>query len=221
MALYDLIKSLVKDGSGKLSDPADYNNAVSAALKHYSKHRPHLVCGDVQGQDGPDVAVPVDWLDGFSIIENIEYPIGSVPEILIDSRDWRFYRTPTDIYIRFAAIKPAFANYVRILYTILHTEATVPADDLEAVASLAASFCLRQLAAAYGNTGDSIIQADVVNYRSKGDEYARRAKELEGFYRNHLGIKDSDTVPAASVTASSPDPGKRDPLSFRLTHLRR
>ena len=97
----------------------------------------------------------------------------------------------------------------------MHDEASLPLSDLEAVANLAASFCLRQLASAFGQTGDSTIQADSVNYRSKCDEFRRLADSYEALYKNHLGLKDGDTVPAASVTAR-PAETKRP----RLTHGR-
>lgn len=213
--LYDLTKANTKDDAGKLVDPTDYDNAIVEALKRYSKHRPRLACTDIAGQDGPDINLPDDWCDGLSTIQGIEYPIGTVPESLLDARDWRFYRTPTDTYIRFAAVRPAGAEEVRLLYTILHTEASVPAADLEAIANLAASVCCRKLAAAYGNTSDPTIQADVVNYRSKTDEYRRLADSLEKLYKDHLGLKDSDTTPAAMATAPPPDSTRP-----RLTHRR-
>jgi hypothetical protein len=215
MALYDLTKSLVKDSSGKLIDPTDYTNAVTAALKHYSTYRRRLVCLDSPGNNTFDIPLPLDWDAGFSAMESIEYPAGNIPETLIDSRDWRLYQAPTGIVIRFALIKTAIGKNARLLYTKLHNEASLPPADMEAVANLAASLCCRLLANAFGNTGDPIIQADVVNYRSKGDEYARRAKELDGLYKNHLGIRDNDTAPASVVMVSKPDNPR-----VRLTHVR-
>lgn len=215
MTLFEMTKGRVKDDSGKLSEPFDYDDSIAAAIKRYSKDRPRLTCFDQPGQDSSDIPLPADWNPGFSAIESIEYPIGNNPETLVDSRDWRLYRTPTDTFIRFETIKPASSKDVRLLYSILHDEASLPVSDLEAVANLAASYCCRVLANAFGNTSDPVIQADVVNYRSKGDEYARRAKELEGLYKNHLGIRDGDTVAAATASVSAPDAPR-----VRLTHGR-
>jgi hypothetical protein len=213
--LYDLVKEKTKDEAGRLNDPTDYDNAMIEALKRYSKHRPRLVCEDIPGEDGPDIPLPADWTEAFSDIQGIEYPIGRVPEELLDRSDWRFYRTPTDTYIRFLTARPGSDESVRLLYTVLHVEATLPVGDTEAVANLAASLCCRQLAAIYGNTSDPTIQADVVNYRSKCDEYRRLADSLEKLYKEHLGIKDSDTTPAAMATAPPPVSSRN-----RLTHGR-
>ena len=216
MPLYDLVVKTVKDGAGILEDPADFDAAIAEALNRYSKHRPRLVVDDVAGQDGPDIALPEGWVNDFSNIDSIEFPIGNMPETRIDRVDWRFYKTPTDTFIRFAAARPASVEEVRVTFTALPLEAPLPPVDVEAVANLAASFCCGQLARHYGQTSDPTIQADVVNYRSKGDEYARRAKELEAQYKNHVGIKESDTTPAAMAVAPAPDDSR-----VRLTHGRR
>jgi len=215
MNLYDLIKNLVKDSSGKLDDPTDYENNIAAAIKQYSKHRPLELCADIAGEDSPDIALPADWAPGFSTVSAIEYPIGDVPESLIDSRDWRFYKTPSALYIRFSDVRPASAEEVRLQYTGLHSEATIPVNDLDAVANLAASYCCRQLAAAFAQTNDPTIQADSVNYRSKSSEFTALANKLEGLFKSYLGIRDNDTTAAAMATAPPPDT-KRP----RLTHGR-
>ncbi|HIJ95788.1 MAG TPA: hypothetical protein HPP94_08655 [Desulfuromonadales bacterium] len=216
MPLIDSIRAKVKDDSGRLTDPDDLLSAAAEAIKRYSKHRPRLTCADVPGQNSYDIPLPPGWSPGFSAVESIEYPVGAVPETLIDPRDWRFYQTPTEIFIRFSTIKPAVSQNVRLLYSLLHSELTLPAADLEAVANLAVSLCLRQLAAAFGQTSDSLIQADSVNYRSKSDEFRRLAESFEGLYKHHLGIKDTDTTIAASVIATAADTSRP-----RLIHGRR
>lgn len=215
--LYDLVKAAVKDSSGKLDDPTDYDNAITAALKRYSTHRPRLIVEDIAGQDGPDIPLPTEWSEGLSLIRDIEYPVGYVPSSMIDARDWRFYRTPSDCFIRFTDGSPAADETVRVTHTAVHAdESTVAATDLEAVANLAASICCRILAAQYGNTSDPTIQADSVNYRSKTDEYRRLADSFEQLYNQQLGIRTADSTPAAMATAAPPDSTRT-----RLTHGRK
>lgn len=213
MALYDLTKGLVKDDSGKLSDPADYEQGIAAALKRYSKHRPRVAVADLPGTGGNDLDLPADWLPDFSAVTSCEYPVGNVPATLLDRDLWQLYSTPAVTRLRLLAAQPGATETVRITYTILHDEASVPESDLDALACLAAANCLRQLAAAFGQTSDPIIQADVVNYRSKSDEFRRLADSLEKQYKDHLGLKDSDTTPPAMVTARPPERRRT-----RLTH---
>lgn len=205
MNLIDLIRSKVKDDSGKLSDPDDLTSACTEALNRYSKARPLEVVVDIPGAGTHDVDLPTDWIEGFSSIIQVEYPVDQVPARIIERRFCQLYAAPTGKKLRIWTINPTAAEMVRQTYTILHSEDSVPVVDLEAVANLAASICLRQLAAAFGQTSDSTIQADTVNYRSKADEFRRLADSFEGLYKSHLGIKDNDTVAAASTVAAPPE----------------
>lgn len=216
MNLIDLIRAKVKDDSGKLTDPDDLLSAATEALNRYSKARPLEVVVDIPGSGSHDCDLPIDWVEGFSAILQVEYPVDRVPAVIIDRRDYSIYATPAGKKLRILIATPDADENIRQTYTIMHSEDSVPVVDLEAVANLAASICLRQLAAAFGQTGDSTIGADVVNYRSKADEFRRLADSFEGLYKSHLGIKDNDTVTAALVTAPAPDDGRT-----RLIHGRR
>jgi hypothetical protein len=204
MALYDLVIARVKDDGQKLSDPDDYNNAVTAALARYSKGKPRTLVRDLPGTDSHNLALPVEWCPDFSVATALEYPIGSVPADILPPADWCMYVSPTSSVIRLTNLSPAATESVRCTFTALHTEATLPVVDQEAVADLAASICLLQLAAAYGNSTDSTIQADSVDHQSKTDQYRRLAQELRRKGLAALGLDDEDTTPAASVVAAPP-----------------
>jgi hypothetical protein len=214
MSLLDLTIGKVKDESGKLVDQ-DYQDAIGAALKRYSKHRPRILVDDIPGDGGHDYALPQLWSDGLSAIQSVEFPADLVPEVMLDSRDYRLYATPAGNKLRIPYITPTADEIIRVTYNGLHTEESLPEGDIEAVASLAASTCCSQLAAIFGQTSDPTIQADVVNYRSKTDEFRRLADYLEGQYKEHLGIKAGDTTSAAMAT-SPPAEERRS----RLTHRR-
>lgn len=213
MALIDLIRSNVKDTSGKLDDPGDYTSALSGALKRYSKDRPLLMVEDLSGADSYDLPLPGGWCEGFSTIAGIEYPVGNVPATLLDSDLWQLYRSPDGLKLRILHASIDTGETVRVEYTALYGEATIPTADEEAIAALAASLCLRQLAAGYGNTNDSTIQADSVNHQSKTDEYRRLADSFEKLYGDHLGIGANSPIAAAMATVRPADSGR-----VRLTH---
>lgn len=212
--LTDLIRGKVRDAAADLVE-SDYLTALAEALKTYGRHRPRHLVADLPGNGSNDLPLPADWSDGVSSVVSIEYPVGQVPEILFDHGDWGYYRSPAGLQLRLLTAAPAVGESVRLLYTTLHTEATIPVIDEEAVANLAAAVCLRQLAARYAQTSDPTIAADVVNYRTKADEYRRLADSYDGRYRSHLGLKDTDTVPAAMVVAAPASGGRT-----RLTHGR-
>jgi hypothetical protein len=216
MGLFDLTMGKVKDDSGKLSEPDDYETAIVAALKRYSKHRPLLLVDDIPGDGGHDYALPDGWSPGLSGLQSVEFPAGLIPEVILDSRDYRLYQNPAGLKLRILNIIPTAAEAIRVTYNGMHTEETLPDADQDAVACLAASILCGQLAAAFGQTSDPTIQADVVNYRTKTDEFRRLADFLEGQYKEHLGIMGPDTAPAAMAVSPASD-DKR----VRITHSRR
>lgn len=204
--LYDIVIGKVKDSAGKLDDPADFNSAINEALNRYSKNKPLVLVRDLTGNGTNDLPLPNEWLTGLSGVESVEYPVGSVPESLLDSRDYKLYQAPTGQKLRLLTVKPTNPESVRISFSTAHAdETTVLAIDLEAIANLAAAVCCRQLAAIYGNTSDPTIQADSVNYRTKSGEYTALANKLETQYKTALGIKDDDTTPAAMAVAAPPE----------------
>ena len=219
--LYDDVERKVKDASGTLVLD-DYKGAVSEALKRYAKHRPRVLVADLPGTGAADLALPTGWSDGFSALHSLEYPVGKIPETFLDPRDFKLYRSPAGLKIRLLTVIPTVAQTVRATYTALHAdETTVSAVDMDAVANLAAAVCLRLLAAKFGQTSDPTLQADVVNYRSKADEFRRLADAFEALYNEQLGIGKESHAPAASAIASAPDPSSKENLPFRLTHGRR
>jgi len=213
MSLIDDVRTKTKDTGQKLDDPGDYAAAVTEALKRYSKHRPRIICEDLTGNGSHDLALPAGWTEGISAIVSVEYPVGTFPETLLESNDWAEYLTPEGKKLRLADYAPSAVETVRVLYQTLHSEVTLPATDVEAVANLGASICLRLLAALYGQTSDPTIGADVVNYRSKADEFRRLADAFEAQYNEHLGIGSQAPVTGAMSTVK-PAGSRR----ARLTH---
>jgi hypothetical protein len=212
------VQGLVKDTDAKLSD-ADWASGISGALARYSKHRPKISVADIEGDGTNLYDAPAGWVDEFSRIKSIEYPVGDNPETLLDSEDdYRIYQTADAEKIRLVNASPDSPDTFRVSFTVPRTEATIPANDLTAVANLAAHICLGMLASRYIGTGDSTLQADAVSYRTKSQECASRAKACLTFYNEHLDLKDGDTLPAASVVGSRTlnYPGGGD----RLTHPR-
>lgn len=202
MAIYDLTAGKIKDDSGRLTSE-DITAAVTEALNRYSEARPWLLVRDLVLSGGHDLEPPLEWYSGFSEVTSIEYPVGSIPENLLERGSWRRYASPDGELIRLVTSVPQ-GDTLRITFTTLHSEDSVPAGDKEAVANLAASICCLQLAAIYGSAMDSTLQADTVDHQSKTDQCRRLAKEYEARYQAALGLKDGDTAAPAMVVAAPP-----------------
>jgi hypothetical protein len=191
----------------------DFTNAIDAALATYSKHLPKKVATDLAGDGTHDLELPADWVDEFSVIKSVEYPVDEVPAILIDKSDWMFYIATDGRVLRLLSDTPETGESVRITYTVPRLETDVRVIDEDAVASLAAANCCDVLANIFTQSGDSTISADSVDHRSKGDEFARRAKALRQRYFDHMGIKADAPQPGISTVAEAPADGR-----IRLTH---
>jgi hypothetical protein len=214
----EMVRGLIKDDGGRLQDPSDYDRNIDAAIGRYSKHRPDEKIEDIVGDGTHDYDLPSSWIAEFSTIRGIEYPIGDIPATMLDSDSYEIYKTPTGNKIRLKDNAPSASESFRITYTILRTAATVPDGDISAFVWLATSLCCEELANAYAQTSDSTISADSVNYRTKSQEFASRAKRLKVLYAEHMGLKDGDLTPPASAVVDMdikyPGGGRR------LTHPR-
>jgi hypothetical protein len=174
--------------------------AIQQALKDYSQVRPLVAAQDYAG-DGVtfDLALPSGWQEGLSSIRQIEYPAGERQPVCLESEDWQFYLAPAGKKIRLASITPATGKTLRLTYTKPHlidaVSSSVSDVDEEAVADLAASIGLTDLAAVYANTQSPTITADAVNYGDKSRAYLELAEKLKARYRKHLGLDQQSNAP--------------------------
>lgn len=215
-----LVDDLVRDDTGTIAT-AERDEALARAVSRYSKDRPQTKVEDVIAPGGNSLNLPAAWQAGFSALRAIEHPIGSVPPDLLESGSYWLYDAPSGQMIQIVnAIN--VGQSVRITFTIRHAldavNDTIRADDREPVCALAASLLLEQLAARFTGSSDSSIQADSVDRRSKGAEYASRANAIRKRYFDELGIDLKRNVAAGVVVdLDLPDSQGRD----RLTHPRR
>jgi len=218
-----LFNDRVRESASRFDQPQKHG-AIEQAVKRYASVRPRERAQDYAG-DGVafDFDLPSGWVSDLSVIRKIEYPQGKRSPVFLERDDWQFYQTTTVDKIRLIAITPSSGKSLRVLYTAPHivdvTQSTISSQDEEAVADLASSIGLRDLAAVYANTVDPTIQADSVDYRSKSTEYLKLADSLEKRYRQHLGIDKDAPVQAASsfVDVDQTDSRGRD----KLTHPNR
>jgi hypothetical protein len=119
---------------------------------------------------------------------------------------------------------PLESESMRITWTVRHKNdgSTVPDMDFDCVCDFAASLCFDALAAAYAQIGDSSIGADVVNYRTKSQEYLSLAKTSRKRYYGFLGIEEdaNETATAGPAIAFGDVNFTMNPGVDRVTHKR-
>lgn len=183
----------VRDGAGFLSQ-AEKDDTLEQAFRIYSRHRPRIGVYSVAGNGTSDYALPGDWEEGFSTLVDLEEPAGEQrPEFLEEDR-YGLIHNGTVYILRLFDLTPPSTETLRLRYTLLHAVdiagSTIPRPDELAVADLAAALAFRELAARAGQTVDTTIDADNVNYTSQAQVYTQLADRLQRQYREHVGVSD-------------------------------
>jgi hypothetical protein len=125
--LIDLVKAKVKDDSGRLTDTDDYLPAIDGALERYSRHKPKVLVVDVMADLLPGLPLPSAWVEEFSSVQRVEYPVGQQPPALLDAADWYLYRAPQGWRLYLVANQPGFGETVRLTFTTLRNAGDIPA----------------------------------------------------------------------------------------------
>lgn len=213
-----LVTRLVRDDASRITEP-DRDNAIDLAVERYSQDRPRTLVEDITSDGTRALALPGAWVADFSTLVSLEYPIGQFPPSLLTG--FELYQGPSTTVVHLQSAPAASAD-VRAAFTARHVLSqasdTIPQQHREAVASYAASILCEQLASFYSGEGDSTINADAVDHRSKASEFARRAKTLRTRYYDALGIDPKKNV-AAGVVVEVDMPSSTG--AGRLTHPER
>ncbi len=165
---------------------ADLDEFLKRAAEIYAKDRPRTVLADIAATGAFEYAVPSDWDNDESVALQVEFPADKQDPKVIPEGEWTLYRSATGTYkLRFLETSPS-SGTIRLVYTIPHvlnaTTNTIPDSAFMAAIYKAAQLACEGLSAQYAKTSDPAINADVVNYRSKSQEFTDRAKEFERMY---------------------------------------
>ena len=197
--------------------------AVGQALNIYSRLNPRVQIAVITGDGSTRLfAMPADYQPPFSKVLSIEYPYGNFPPSFLTASDFRIYldvdENGIESYkILFTSI-PATDQVARVQYTSLHVLSgyesseltTIPTPHWSAFLYLSA-YCLANFAVGYyGSTTRSTLNADIVNYRTKADEWRAIATHFYTSFKAAMGLRADDVVPSAVVLASL----TRDPKAF-------
>lgn len=190
----------VQDDAAKLT-ATEIDQAIRSAVTKFGTDEPMLVAKRVQGNGTKtyllSTILPGLWKVGDSSIEMIEYPDGQDPPTVLPSANYDVYDDGTaqdgsNLKLRFFDYTPLVTEYFVIrIHVENHLDAISQnfpdtAYNFRAVCLLASSYCCRRLAAAYAQSSDSTISADVVNYHEKTDKYLRLATYYQGEYNLQL-----------------------------------
>ncbi|HXF71142.1 MAG TPA: hypothetical protein VNO79_00845 [Actinomycetota bacterium] len=182
---------------------------VRAAVRRFSSDRPRIRTADYPGNGSTfELALPSDWVTGFSQVQAVEYPQGEREPVFLDLQEVVLYppgTTPT--VIRLTETTPASGKTARVYYSVPWpipdaNPATdlIPATDFEAVASLAAAGGALELAGrTAGNKDPEMPGASAVDFRGESDRWRSLARDLLRAYAQHMGAAEGGASSAAEA----------------------
>lgn len=232
VSVRDAAKALAQSGvtsglgiSVLLSEPGDYNLAITQALKTLDLDRPNRRLKDVTVStagfrfvlSGTGAVLPTtgldQWIDGQSDLEGVYLPYDVTVQAQepLDENAWRLVEFPDGtrpgLAIELLEVSAAVGNVLRFVYRaphVLHatdaTLSTVRAADEQALVTIAAAWTLQMAAnKAVQNTGNTGLPNDVVDRRSQSDIFRSRAKELRDLYATFVGKGSGQDLKGASA----------------------
>jgi len=206
-------KKLLKENVQFLTEPDDYKLALSVALDRYSKDKPYVKVQSYDGDGSTSVFdLPSDFLDLFSVILKIVYPVDDEIEYLLDPEDWTIRRTPTGLKL-YLSFTPASGEQMWVEYTTKHEYTyTVDLDDTKhlyansvysgdetAVLHLMVAELYGMIASHFAQTKDDNLGTEVIQMESKVEKYLKLQEKYENLYLSHMGKKDKPRKAASGV----------------------
>lgn len=212
------LQSLIKDGAVKLTttDGGDLDKIIAKAIREYSRHKPFYIRKKIAGNGTSSYSIDTIfgslWRHGFSDIKSIEYPIGEKPIEILEKDDYEIYDDGTaqdgsNLMLRFETDQPSASQYFIVEFQTQMSfpragSANFPDTDehFSNITTLAAAFACQRLAAAYAQSTDGTISADVVNYQDKSAKYSALYKQyLRSYNLSVFGKEDPELSIEAAI----------------------
>lgn len=215
-------KRILKDTVPRIVD-ADLEGVIqNEAIQHFSKHKAKKRIADLTASGSFDYELSVAnftyWINGFSWILSVEYPIDSQNPNIIEFEKWDIYEDTSAKFLRFLDTTPNTGT-IRVVYFGPHNvpdsgESTLDDIDVGAFCFLVASMGAMTIAGFYGQSSDSNIGADAIAYRDKSDIWAARGKD---WYKKYIEYMFPNNLQASMAFREFDTTYKELALS-RLTH---
>lgn len=194
----DAATALVQDDASYISS-GELDIFINSALQRLNVDRPLVKVKDISGDGTQDYALPAEYVKGFSDIDTVEVPAGETPPRYVDrDDDWFVYEDPTkgaglQNRLRFRETTPATGESVRVVILSPHVVPDSGDSTLDETAFLALQYmtvCLyfRSLGARFGQTTDSTIAADAVDYGGRTQNFLFLAERYQTSYNGVLGL---------------------------------
>lgn len=175
------------------------------ALQRLDRDRPGEMIADLVGP-GTELALPAEWVDGFSHLREVEHPVGQLPPARLGVGEYALVRSPGGTMLR---LRSRGAGVVRVTLTRPHAAdaegTTLPWQLRQTAIRLAAGYACQALAAVYSNDTSSSFKADHVNQGSNASAYGARAKAYLEAAEQDLRTEQDEVRPAGGYASWAPE----------------
>ncbi len=203
-AFLEQIDALIQADDNELAQ-VDRSRILASAIERYSHDRPDEITEDESGDGGRYYAITglASWVDDFSHIISIQYPAPTVASdetpVYLDAKDWDDdYYDGSTRYIFFPNHSISSGEAFRVRYTAPYAKSSgayaTPSQDFYAICNLAAGLTCQSIAVKYARTHDSSISVDSNDHAGRSERFAARARELIGYYNEHMNLITGDAA---------------------------
>lgn len=211
------VAQLIRDPGRDVKADTDLDSiGLTQAWAQFSIDRPCELVSEVPGAGSQYLALPPGWVDGYSVLTEVEYPARQNPANIVDPKWWTIGRDPVTVTtqrIVLLADTPTASQWVRLTYTGLWPtpDATASTDLIdavafEAVAALAASFVEVALASEAARNRRASLPTDYVGSEDRARMLLESSKAHRQIYDSLAGLGGADDAGAAVSRGFDYDP---------------
>jgi hypothetical protein len=190
------IKKMIKDDSGYLSED-DLNLCLENALAKLSKDWPLIIDIACNGNNGRDYDLPEEWVEGFSFIQAIEYPVGNIFPEYLEEEEFLIFQNNNVKKIRFLKNEilstESYRMFFAVPYRITSEINNVPNPLSKAVIFLSSFLASEMLSAKYSQFQNSAMNSEFVNFNAQSEKLKKIGRDYYNAYENLIFNKMFDS----------------------------
>ncbi len=202
------VRARIQDDAG-FGTPLEVSEHIDTGVLQVNKDAPLRKVIDIAGDGSQDYKLPSTFQRGYQDVVEVEAPAGENPP-LFRARDdeWFLYEDPTkpvgeQFRLRFRSLTPKIGDIVRVTisgpHTVTDDDSTLDPNQFLGVVYFASAEVFKSLAARFGQSTDSTIAADAVDYAGKTQGFLFQAEQSMRRYKEIIGLGEGTTKPAQAL----------------------
>lgn len=194
------LDQLIKDIPSQFTN-TEKDAFITEAVRQYSRDKPRERVANLTGDGSKQTfSTPADWVDDFSVLESIEFPVDEVPRQFLDLQDdSETFKNASGVeVVSLTTVVLANSELARIRYRTTHvvdgSSSSIPDNDFDAVVNLAGHHFATAIALFLAEAKDSSLGADVVDHASRAAVFQSLADALLTKYETHIETGEVQTA---------------------------